>query len=160
MSASRFFTCCFIWLAACLPVIVTAATPDADEAFSFDDQPLEEPLEFPDWFKLSFLDIRDDIREVREAGKSGLIVYFGQKYCAYCKAFLENDLELEDIRIYRGAEGEGLIASQGESAISQICLRGYTYFFIPWRRYRITLDATGATAFSLEEVGLDGSCWE
>ncbi len=69
-------------------------------------------------------------------------------------------LVLEDIRIYRGEEGEGLIASQGESAISQVCLRGYTYFFIPWRRYRITLDATGATAFSLEEVGLDGSCWE
>jgi len=69
-------------------------------------------------------------------------------------------LALEDIRIFRGEEGQGLIASQGESAISQVCLRGYTYFFIPWRRYRITLDATGATAFSLVEVGLDGSCWK
>ena len=49
----------------------------------FDDAPLEEPLSFPDWFKLSFLDLREDIKEVREAGKQGLMVYFGQKYCAY-----------------------------------------------------------------------------
>jgi len=69
-------------------------------------------------------------------------------------------LALEDIRIFRGAQGEGVIASQEQRAISQVCLRGYTYFFIPWRRYRITLDATGATALSLTELGLEGSCWE
>lgn len=100
MPTGRLLTSCFIWLVVCLPGMVTATTPDADEFFSFDDQPLDEPLEFPGWFKLSFLDLRDDIREVREAGKSGLIVYFGQKYCAYCKAFLEKDLALEDIRTY------------------------------------------------------------
>jgi thioredoxin-related protein len=66
----------------------------------FDDAPLEEPLSFPDWFKLSFLDLREDIREAREAGKQGLMVYFGQKYCAYCKQLLETDLEAEDIRAY------------------------------------------------------------
>ncbi|MBV7330793.1 hypothetical protein KFU94_21635 [Chloroflexi bacterium TSY] len=42
----------------------------------------------------------------------------------------------------------------------QVCLRGYTYFYVPWRRYRIVLDATGVTALDLTEVGLDGSCWE
>jgi thioredoxin-related protein len=67
---------------------------------TFDDAPLEEPLAFPDWFKLSFLDLREDIEEVREAGKKGLIIYFGQKYCAYCKQFLEADLEAEDIQTY------------------------------------------------------------
>ena len=66
----------------------------------FDDAPLEEPLSFPDWFKLSFLDFREDVREVREAGKQGLVVYFGQKYCAYCKQLLERDLEAEDIQAY------------------------------------------------------------
>lgn len=69
-------------------------------------------------------------------------------------------LALEDIRVFRGAQGEGVIASQEQRAISQVCLRGYTYFFIPWRRYRITLDATGTTALSLTELGLNGSCWE
>ena len=66
----------------------------------FDDAPLEEPLFFPGWFKLSFLDLREDIREVQEAGKQGLMVYFGQKYCAYCKQLLERDLEAEDIQAY------------------------------------------------------------
>jgi thioredoxin-related protein len=66
----------------------------------FNDAPLEEPLSFPDWFKLSFLDLREDVREVQETGKQGLVVYFGQKYCAYCKQFLERDLEAEDIQAY------------------------------------------------------------
>lgn len=73
----------------------------AEEDFpEFDDQPLEEALTYPDWFKLSFLDLRDDLEEVREKGKDGLIVYFGQKYCAYCRQFLEVDLVKEDIRTY------------------------------------------------------------
>lgn len=66
----------------------------------FDDEPLEEPLDFPDWFKLSFLDLREDIDEAVAAGKSGIAVYFGQKYCAYCKQFLEGDLTKEDVRAY------------------------------------------------------------
>lgn len=43
---------------------------------------------------------------------------------------------------------------------SQICLRGYTYFFIPWRRYRIDLDGIGRTALRLTEVPLNQACWE
>jgi thioredoxin-related protein len=78
-----------------------AAEVSFDRGFViFDDSPLEEPLAFPDWFKLSFLDLKEDIKEVREAGKQGLIVYFGQKYCAYCRQFLEVDLEAGDIRTY------------------------------------------------------------
>lgn len=42
---------------------------------------------------------------------------------------------------------------------SQVCLRGYTYFYIPWRRYRVDLEATGVNALDLVEVPLDGSCW-
>jgi thioredoxin-related protein len=66
----------------------------------FDDRPLQEPLSHPDWFKLSFLDLADDLREVVDSGKQGLIVYFGQKYCAYCKALLEVDFGKEDILEY------------------------------------------------------------
>jgi thioredoxin-related protein len=79
---------------------VHAATEDEDDFLLFDDRPLDVPLEFPDWFKLSFLDLRDDLMEVRKEGKAALMVYFGQKYCAYCKAFLEKDLTKEDIRTY------------------------------------------------------------
>jgi thioredoxin-related protein len=78
-----------------------AALPEEDDEFPlFDDQPLEEPLEFPGWFKLSFLDLAEDIAEARSEGKAGIIVYFGQKYCAYCRQFLEKDLAMEDIQAY------------------------------------------------------------
>jgi thioredoxin-related protein len=84
-----------------LACAVQAAEVSFDGGFvKFNDAPLEEPLAFPDWFKLSFLDLREDIEEVRAAGKQGLIVYFGQKYCAYCKQFLEADLEADDIKAY------------------------------------------------------------
>ena len=49
----------------------------------FDDRPLDEPLVLPDWFKLSFLEIQEDIKEAKEQNKKGLIIYFGQKYCPY-----------------------------------------------------------------------------
>jgi len=91
---------CLLML-CCTPPGALAAAPDEKDDFpQFDDQPLTQPLEFPDWFKLSFLDLREDIEEAREAGKAGLIVYFGQKYCAYCQQFLEKDLAREDIQAY------------------------------------------------------------
>jgi hypothetical protein len=68
-------------------------------------------------------------------------------------------LAIEDIRIISADEGAAVIASQEELAISQVCLRGYTYFFVPWQRYRITLDATGTTALSMNELDLRGTCW-
>ena len=45
------------------------ADPGDDGFESFDDQPLEEPLGNPDWFKLSFLDIGDDLQEAIADGK-------------------------------------------------------------------------------------------
>ncbi|MDH5470232.1 MAG: thioredoxin, partial [Gammaproteobacteria bacterium] len=56
---------------------VAADAPDADFPL-FDDSPLDEPLGFPDWFKLSFLDFNEDLLEAKEAGKDGLIIYYGQ----------------------------------------------------------------------------------
>lgn len=81
-------------------VAMAAELEESDTEFPlFDDQPLAEPLSFPDWFKLSFLDLGEDIAEAKQAGKQGIIVYFGQKYCAYCKQFLQ-DLTKEDIHTY------------------------------------------------------------
>jgi len=78
-----------------------AAAADADIlAPGFDDSPLHEPVETPDWFKLSFLDLHDDVQEATKDGKRGLIVYFGQKYCPYCKALLENDFGKPDVVAY------------------------------------------------------------
>lgn len=63
----------------------------------FDDVPLVEDLVLPDWFKVSFLELEDDMSEAINAGKKGLIIYFGQKRCPYCKAQLENNWGQKDI---------------------------------------------------------------
>lgn len=66
----------------------------------FDDRPLDEPLVLPEWFKLSFLEIDADIKEAGEKNKKGLIIYFGQKYCPYCKAHIKNNWGQDDIVEY------------------------------------------------------------
>lgn len=72
----------------------------ANDAFSFDDKPLEEPIVHPEWFKLSFLELHDDLQDAVTDGKRGLIIYFGQKDCAYCQAHLKNNWGRDDIRLY------------------------------------------------------------
>jgi thioredoxin-related protein len=71
-----------------------------DELQEFDDEPLREAISHPAWFKLSFLNLAEDIDEAVAAGKRGLMVYFGQKYCAYCKKLLEGNFGKPDILAY------------------------------------------------------------
>ncbi|MGD8588709.1 MAG: thioredoxin fold domain-containing protein [Chromatiales bacterium] len=79
----------------------TADAIDEDDAlFEFDDSPLAQPLEYPDWFKRSFLDLPLDLQEATEKGKEGIIVYFGQHRCAYCKMLLEVNFGMADITAY------------------------------------------------------------
>ncbi len=66
----------------------------------FDDQPLKDNLVLPDWFKMSFLDLEEDLVDARDNKKQGLIIYFGQKRCPYCKAQLENNWGQKDILHY------------------------------------------------------------
>ena len=65
-----------VWPA--LPVARAADGPEVDfehfgeleSAAEFDDRPLEEPLSLPDWFKLSFLDLGEDLNEALQAGNA------------------------------------------------------------------------------------------
>jgi hypothetical protein len=66
-------------------------------------------------------------------------------------------LALEDIRL--AAPSQSPESLFGATEVNEVCLRGYTYFYLPWQRYRITLDPTGVTALNLAEVPLTGSCW-
>lgn len=74
-------------------------SPD-DSAYSFDDFPREDPVAHPDWFKRSFLDLPEDLADAVAAGKQGLIVYFGQRHCAYCHKLLTENFGLTDILEY------------------------------------------------------------
>jgi thioredoxin-related protein len=83
-----------------VPLVSSATPATIDTAEVFDDQPLNDDLIMPEWFKVSFLDLQEDLSEAVEQGKQGLIVYFGQKRCAYCKAHLENNWGQKDILAY------------------------------------------------------------
>ncbi|MGV6859180.1 MAG: thioredoxin family protein [bacterium] len=62
-----------------------------DDFESFDDEPRHRDIVHPGWFKNSFLDLRDDLQDARDAGKKFLAVYYGQAHCAYCEAMMRND---------------------------------------------------------------------
>ena len=56
---------------------------DEADAYAFDDSPRDTLLRYPPWFNDPFLDLQADLEAARDADK-GLILYFGQKRCAYC----------------------------------------------------------------------------
>ena len=81
------------------PAFAVDEIGEIDDTPFIDDSPRERNVEYPDWFKISFLDLRDDLADARAEGK-GLIVYFGQKHCAYCEALMKVNFGLEDITRY------------------------------------------------------------
>lgn len=52
--------------------------------------------EKPEWFKQSFLDIREDIEEATSAGKR-LMLYFYQDGCPYCKKLLQDNFGQREV---------------------------------------------------------------
>ena len=78
-----------------------AGQPASDaDVLQFDDTLLEDELTYPDWFKLSTGDLRDDLAEAKESGKISIVTYFGQKRCAYCEQFFKTSLADTDIKNY------------------------------------------------------------
>jgi thioredoxin-related protein len=51
---------------------------------------------YPDWFKDSFLELEEDIREAAAEGRR-LIVFFHQDNCPYCNALIERNLSQKQI---------------------------------------------------------------
>lgn len=77
-----------------------AMADDGEDPLVFDDVPLKEMVQHPDWFKDSFLDLKDDLKEAVDNGKRGIIVYFGQKRCPYCRQLMEINFKMPDIVKY------------------------------------------------------------
>jgi thioredoxin-related protein len=61
-------------------------------AGDFDDAQLAH-IGYPAWFKESFLDLQEDIKEARDAGKVGLMVLFTSEGCSYCAEFIRTSLD-------------------------------------------------------------------
>lgn len=89
---------CTLLLAAAVPLC--QAVESEEDVYTFDDFPLEKLIQYPDWFKQSFLELPDDLQDAVNHGKKGIIVYFGQKRCPYCKMLLEVNFGLNDIVTY------------------------------------------------------------
>ena len=85
-----------VWAGLILSLLVSEVVRAAAE---FSDEPVDEIIH-PVWFKQSFLDLKEDIADAKAAGKTGIIVFFGQPHCAYCNALVTNDFGDADIASY------------------------------------------------------------
>ena len=81
-------------------LIADGMTMAAIDPLNFDDTPLDNLLEYPPWFKQSFLALDEDLREAVDGGRKGIVVYFGQKRCAYCKMLIDVNFKTPDIERY------------------------------------------------------------
>jgi thioredoxin-related protein len=88
-----------VFVVGLLPYVVPAQDRVSD-ALAGGDARLQEDIALPEWFKLSFLELHDDLDDALKNGKRGLIVYFGRKDCPYCKALLEKNWGRPDIVAY------------------------------------------------------------
>lgn len=93
-------------LSLCLllgPGLLPASADEDDlDPYEFSDLPLatEDLVKYPPWFKDSFLDLESDLAEAIASGKTGIVVYFGQQRCAYCKQLMDVNFGLDDIVDY------------------------------------------------------------
>lgn len=92
--------CTLLLLFALAPFTAPLAVESDEDELAFDDAPLEYRLHYPAWFNLSFLHLKEDLQDAASFGKRGLIVYFGQDFCPYCKALIEGNFSRRDIEQY------------------------------------------------------------
>ncbi|MES9873479.1 MAG: thioredoxin fold domain-containing protein [Candidatus Sedimenticola sp. 6PFRAG7] len=55
-----------------------------------------KPTVYPEWFKESFLDFRDDVQEAADEGRR-VLVFFHQEGCPYCNLMVERNLSQQDV---------------------------------------------------------------
>lgn len=85
------FRLTLLWL-----VLFWLAAPSVVSARDFDDSALAH-VAYPDWFKESFLDLRDDLADAQAEGKEGIMVLFTTEGCSYCAQFIRRSLGDEAI---------------------------------------------------------------
>ena len=88
----RFFISAFVFLIACLGSSHLAAN-DTTERGAFTGA---SETVYPDWFKVSFMELEEDVAEAAAEGKR-LMLLFHQNGCPYCNLFVERNLAQKDI---------------------------------------------------------------
>jgi thioredoxin-related protein len=77
---------------------VTAADWSQVNRDRFNDDAVAVEVEHPAWFKHSFLDLRDDLAEARQGGKTGIVLFLSTRRCSCCRAFVDFTFAEPDIR--------------------------------------------------------------
>lgn len=90
------FCCGYFFLLLSLWLPLSSYGVDETELTAAFENPGHE--EKPDWFKVSFLDVYEDVAEAAEADKR-LMIYFFQDGCPYCKKLLEDNFGQRDIAL-------------------------------------------------------------
>ncbi|MDM8546666.1 thioredoxin fold domain-containing protein [Candidatus Venteria ishoeyi] len=74
--------------------------PDEEGIYEFDDAFLPHFLEYPDFFKKTLLDLKEDLAQAKANGKHGIILYFSTRNCPYCEQLQDVVLGKPDIQNY------------------------------------------------------------
>ncbi len=83
------------------PVFIEVAEEDQVTPYqTFSDVPMLRNINIPDWFKSTFLNLPEDLKNAIDANQQGLMVYFGQRHCAYCEAMQKTVFNRPDLRAY------------------------------------------------------------
>ncbi|HSN39393.1 MAG TPA: thioredoxin fold domain-containing protein [Burkholderiales bacterium] len=83
-------------LACLVAMLLAAGVPVAAQSASTPVNPGPQAIDIPPWFKETFLDFREDIREAAGARKR-LMLYFGQDGCPYCRELMRVNFSQKDI---------------------------------------------------------------
>jgi len=84
------------WMALMLLAFSPLALAGLKEGELNEDMTNPGSIEFPDWFKNSFMDIAEDIAEATAENKR-LALFFHQDGCPYCKKLIEFNFTQHDI---------------------------------------------------------------
>ena len=89
-------------LQALMPPALAAGSPVGSGPIEdFSDAPVAREIIHPDWFRDdSFLNLSEDLQQALQGGKQGLVLYFGQANCAYCKQLMEVNFRDPEIVAY------------------------------------------------------------
>jgi len=80
-----------------LPILFFQPTVNAEESNLERGEFIgAEDVVYPDWFKVSFMELEEDVAEAAAEGKR-LMLIFHQSGCPYCNAFVERNLAQKDI---------------------------------------------------------------
>lgn len=95
----KFFTTtsCSLWGIFCLLGLLLSTHLHATESSEVKGEFIGAmETEYPDWFKVSFMELEEDVAEAAAEGKR-LMLLFHQNGCPYCNVFVERNLAQSDI---------------------------------------------------------------